>query len=187
MVHKKGIAQVNPVAAMAQEPEFKTHDKTAYPFNPVPKQPKCVKVILNSGDRIAGSTLQSARFKVNLPTTFLNRRLNLVVDSFIVSSAPNSVANLSLYPYYIRFIELRNPYSYSSMTQTTSGVILLTTGTSYFNQSPREKGGMTIVDKDFFDRQFTVDFYSPHFDTTAAAGISNSWSLVLSLWSDEEY
>jgi hypothetical protein len=187
MTKLQNISMVNPVAPMAQESDFMSHDKTSYPFKPVPKSPKCVKVILNSGDRQAGSTLQSARFKVNLPTTFLNRRLNLVVDSFIVSSAPNSVSNLALYPYYIRFIELRNPYSYSSMTQTTSGVILLTTGTSYFNQSPREKGGMTIVDKDFFDRQFTVDFHSPHFDTTAANGISNSWSLVLSLWSDEEY
>lgn len=184
---KVNISQVNSVAPMAQDlSDFKTHDKTTYPFTPVKKQPKCFKVILNSGDRQAGSTLQSARFKVNLPQTFQNRKLNLVVDSFIVASSPNSVSNLPLFPYYIRFIELRNPYSYNSMTQTTSGVILLTTGTSYFNQSPRDKGGMTIVDANLFDRQFTVDFFSPHFDTTAANGLSNAWSICLSLWDDVE-
>jgi hypothetical protein len=184
---KTNISQVNPVAPMAQDlSDFKTHDKTKYPFNPVPKQPKCVKVILNSGDRIAGSTLQSARFKVNLPTAFQNKKLNLVVDSFIVSSSPNSTANLSLFPYYIRFIELRNPYSFNSMTGTTSGVILLTTGTSYFNQAPRDKGGMTLVDANLFDRQFTLDFFSPHFDTTATGGVSNTWSIQISLWDDVE-
>lgn len=184
---KHNISQVNSVSPMAMEQtNFVTHDKTSYPFKPVKKEPKCVKVILNSGDRQAGSTLQSARFKVNLPTAFQNRKLNLVVDSFIVSSAPNSVSSLSLYPYYIRFIELRNPYSYNSMTQTTSGVILLTTGTSYFNQSPRDSGGMTLVDAALFDRQFTLDFFSPHFDTTATNGLSNAWSICLSLWDDVE-
>jgi len=186
MTYKTGISQVNSVAPLAMEPDFKTHDKTKYPFNPVPKKPKCVKIILNSGDRQAGSPLQSAKFKINLPTDFHNKKLNLVVDSFIVSSAPNSVANLALYPYYIRFMELRNPYSYSSMTQTTSGVILLTTGTSYFNNSPRESCGMTVVDSNLFDNQITVDFHSPHFDTTAAGGISNTWSLVLSIFDDVE-
>jgi hypothetical protein len=184
---KTNLPQINPVAPMALDTtDFKTHDKTKYPFTPVPKQPKCVKVILNSGDRIAGSTLQSARFRIPLPTAFQNKKLNLVVDSFIVSSSPNSVANLSLFPYYIRFIELRNPYSYNSMTGTTSGVILLTTGTSYFNNSPRDKGGMTIVDANMFDRHITVDFFSPHFDTSAAGGLANSWSLQLSCWDDVE-
>jgi hypothetical protein len=182
---KVNISQINPVAPMAMEQDFKVYEKTKYPFNPAPKQPKCVKVILNSGDRIAGSTLQSARFKVELPTTFQNKKLNLVVDSFVVASSPNSVSNLPLFPYYVRFIELRNPYSYNSMTSTTSGVILLTTGTSYFNQAPRDKGGMTLVDATLFDRQFTLDFFSPHFDITNN-GISNSWSICLSLFDDVE-
>jgi hypothetical protein len=180
MVNLKNISLVNPVAPLAMEADFKTHDKTKYPFTPAKKQPKCVKIILNSNDRQQGSTLQSAKFKINLPLEFQNKKLNLVVDSFVVSSAPNSVANLALYPYYIRFMELRNPYSYSSTTGTTSGVILLTTGTSYFNNSSRESCGMTLVDSNLFDNQITVDFMSPHFDITT--GLTNSWSLVLSVF-----
>jgi hypothetical protein len=179
------LPQVAPSAPMALNQDwFKTHDKTTYPFNPVQKRAKVVKIILNSGDRQAGSSLTSAKFKVNLPTEFQNKRLNLVVDTFVVATAPNSVSNLSLYPYYIRLIELRNPFSYYSASGTTSGMILLTTGTNFQNNSPRENGGTTLVDSTLFDRTNTVDFTSPHFDIAATNGLSNSWSIQLSLYDD---
>lgn len=177
------ISSINPVAPMAMEAEFKTHHKTSYPFNAEPKRPKCVKVLLNSGDRQSG-TLTSAQFKINLPPNFQNKRLNLVVDSFVVSSAPNSVSNLSLYPYYIRILEYKNPYSYTSSTGNTSGKFLLTTGTSYFNNTPRDVGGNTVVDTTLFDRPITIDFWSPYFDVAGANGISNPWSIAISLWDD---
>lgn len=178
------ISSINPVAPMALEAHFVTHEKQpSQPFKPESKRPKCVKVILNSGDRASGS-LTSALFNVKLPTSFQNKRLNLVVDSFVVSGSPNSVANMSLYPYYIRLAELRNPYSYSSMTSTTTGVILLTTGTTYFNNTPREAGGTTITDTTLFNRPITIELFSPHFDTSAVGGVSNPWSICLSLWDD---
>jgi hypothetical protein len=179
------IAQVNPVAPLAMEAEFKTHHKTTYPFNAEPKRAKCVKIMLNSNERQSGS-LTSAQFKVNLPTEFQNKRLNLVVDAFVVGSAPNSVSNLSLYPYWIRIAEVRNPFSYSSMTGTTSGIILLTTGASYFNNTPRESGGSTVISPTLFDRPITIEIFSPHFDTSTANGISNQWSIQLSLFDDLE-
>jgi hypothetical protein len=182
----KKLPQFVGTAPIAQEAEFKTHDKTTYPFKPVLKQPKCVKIILNSTDWQSGSTLTASRFKVNLPTEFQNTKLNLVVDSFIVSASPNSVSNLSLFPYYLRIAEYRSPYSYSSMTGTTSGVILLTTGTSYFNNSSREAGGNTLVDSTIFDRTITIEVASPHFDTAATGGVANPWSLVLSLFDNVE-
>lgn len=178
------ISAVNPVAPMAMENDFKTHEKTSYPFKPEPKRPKCVKVILNSTDRQAGSTLTRAVFNVRLPVEFQNKQLNLVVDSFVVSSSPNSVSNLSLFPYFVRIAEYRNPYSYSSTSQTTSGRILLTTGTSYFNNTPRETGGNTVVSTDLFNRPITIDIFSPHFDTSATNGVANEWSIMLSLWDD---
>lgn len=183
MKYLHNISQVNPVAPLAMEAEFKTHHKTSYPFNAEPKRPKCVKVMLNSGDRQSG-TLTSAQFKINLPTEFQNKRLNLVVDSFVVSSTPNSVTNLSLYPYYIRILEYRNPHSYTSSTGNTSGKILLTTGTSYFNNTPRDSGGSTVVNPRLFDGTITIDFWSPHFDTSATNGITNPWSIQLSLFDD---
>jgi hypothetical protein len=172
----------NSVAPPALQNEFKTHEQTKYPFTPAGKRPKCVKVILNSTDRQAGSTLTSAIFNIRLPTEFQNKKLNLVVDSFVIGTAPNSVSNLSLYPYYIRLNELRSPYSYSSATGTTSGMILLTTGTSYQNNSPRENGGVTVTDTTLFDRPVTVEFWSPHFKLSAANGITNNWSVQISLW-----
>lgn len=182
----KNLPQFVGTAPMAQEAEFKTHDKTTYPFKPVLKQPKCVKVILNSTDRQSGSTLTAARYKVNLPTEFQSKKLNLVVDSFVVASSPKNVSNLSLFPYYLRIAEYRSPYSYSSMTGTTSGVILLTTGTAYFNNSSREAGGNTLVDSTIFDRTITIEVTSPHFTMSAANGVANEWSLVLSLWDNVE-
>jgi hypothetical protein len=178
------ISLVNPVAPMAMENDFKTHEKTSYPFSPEPKRPKCVKVMLNSIDRQAGSSLTRAVFNVRLPTEFQNKQLNMVVDSFVVSSSPNSVSNLGLFPYFLRIVEYRNPFSYSSTSQTTSGRILLTTGTSYFNNTPREKGGNTVVDTTLFSRPLTFEIFSPHFDTAAANGVVNEWSVELSLWDD---
>ena len=178
------ISKVNPVAPLAQEAEFKTHEKTTYPFSPVQKRPKCVKIILNSTDKQAGSTNTRAVFNVRLPTEFQNKKLNLVVDSWIVSSAPNSVSNLSLYPYYLCIAEYRNPYSYSSTSKTTSGGVLLTTGTSYFNNTPRETGGSTVVDTTLFTRPITIEVFSPHFEITTVA--MNDWSLMLSLFDDVE-
>jgi hypothetical protein len=178
----KNLAQYAGTAPMALgQDDWKTHDKTTYPFNPVMKRPKCVKIILNSANRQAGSTLTSALFKVNLPTEFQSKNLNLVVDSFIVSTSPNAVANLSLFPYYLSIGEYRSPYSYSSATGTTTGAILLTTGTSFFNNSPRDSGGNTLVDSTIFDRSITIEITSPHFNTSAANGVANEWSLQLSL------
>lgn len=171
---------------MSMEADFKTHEKTKYPFSPEPKRPKCVKVILNSTDRQAGSDLTRAIFNVKIPTEFQNKQLNLVVDSFIVSSAPNNVSNLALYPYYVRIAEYRNPYSFSSTSQTTSGRILLTTGTTYFNNTPRENGGNTVVDPTLFTRPITIEIFSPHFNTSAVNGVANEWSICISLWDDVE-
>jgi len=182
----KNISQINPVAPMAMEADFKAMTKATYPFQPVQKRPKCVKVILNSTDRQAGSTLTRAVFNVKLPTEFQNKQLNLVVDSFVVSSSPNTVTNLGLFPYFVRIAEYRNPYSYSSTSQTTSGRILLTTGTTYFNNTPRETGGNTVVSTDMFYRPITIEIFSPHFDTSATGGVSNEWSIILSLFDDVE-
>jgi len=65
-------------------------------------------------------------------------------------------------------------------------MILLTTGTSYFNNSPRDAGGATLVDGTIFDRTITIEFVSPHFTTSATGGVANEWSLQLSLWDDVE-
>ena len=176
----------NSSVPMALQNDFKTHDKTKYPFVPeypaITKKPRCVKVILNSGDRQAGSSLTSATFKINLPLDFLNKKLNLVVDSFIVSTSPNSVSNLLLFPYYITIPQLRSQYTYHSQSGLTSGVILLTTGTSYFNNSSRETGGITITDTTMLTRPITIEFISPHFTPSATNGITNAWALSLSLW-----
>lgn len=170
---------------MSLETSFMTHDKkSTYPFSPEKKRPKCVKVILNSNDRQAGSTLTRALFNVRLPTEFQNKQLNLVVDGFIISSSPNSVSNLSLFPYFVRIAEYRNPYSYSSTSQTTSGRILLTTGTTYYNNTPREAGGNTVVDTTLFSRPITIEIFSPHFDTSSPNGVANDWSIQLSLFDD---
>lgn len=183
--HSFNLSQLDSVAPMAIGSEqFKTHDKIKYPFSPEPKRAKCVKVILNSSDRQAGSTLTSSKFKINLPTEFQNKRLNLIVDSFIVATAPNSVSNLSLYPYYIRINEYRNLYSYHSYTQTTTGMILLMTGTNYQNNSPRDIGGSCVFDTTILDRPITIELWSPHFNTSATNGVTNDWSLVLSFFDD---
>ena len=183
------LPQINPVAPMALDvTDFVTHDKRSYPFKPeypaIKRKPRCIKLILNSGDRQAGSSLTAAKFNVSLPTTFNAKRLNLLVDSFVVCTNPNSVSNLGLYPYYIRIAEFKNVFSYSSTTQTTSGNILLTTGTSYQNNAPRDSGGSTMVDVTLFQRPITLEFHSPHFDISGANGLTNSWSISLSLWDE---
>jgi hypothetical protein len=183
------LPQINPVAPMALDvTRFVTHDKTSYPFKPeypgIRRKPRCIKVLLNSTDRRQDSTLTSAKFNVSLPTTFLAKRLNLVVDSFIVAANPNPVINLHLFPYYIRIAEFKNTLSYSSATQTTSGNILLTTGTTYQNNAPRDSGGSTMVDVTLFQRPITIEFHSPHFNIAAAIGLANDWSICLSLWDE---
>lgn len=178
----KNISLIDPTAPLAQQNDFKTHEKTTYPFSPEKKRPKCVKIILNSTDRQVGSTLTRAVFNVKLPVEFQDKKLNLVVDTWIVSSSPNSVSNLSMFPYFVRIAEYRNPYSYSSTSQTTSGRILLTTGTTYFNNTPRDTGGFTVTDTSLFTRPITIEVFSPHFDTSAS--LANDWSIVISLFDD---
>ena len=190
---QKGNLPYNPknqnnARPMVLEQTWKDHDKTTFPFNPefpaIKKKGRCVKVILNSGDRESPSTLTAARFNVTLPTSFIAKRLNLVVDSFIVATAPNSVSNLSLYPYYIRIADFKNPLSWASNISGTTGMVLLTTGTTYQNNSPREVGGGTLVDTTMFSRPITIEIWSPHFDTASANGVANAWSLALSLWDE---
>jgi hypothetical protein len=183
MKQEKNLPQYVSSAPMAQQQDFVLHEKTKYPFSPEPKRPKCVKITLNSGDRASGS-LTSALFNIRLPAQFQNKQLNLVVDSFVVSSAPNSVSNLAQYPYYIRLVEYRNPHSYSSATGNTTGKILLTTGTTYFNNTPRDVGGCLVSDPTLFQRPVTIEFWSPHFDVAGANGITNAWSINLSLFDD---
>lgn len=182
MKQEKNLPQYVSSAPMAQQHDFVLHEKTKYPFNPEQKRPKCVKIMLNSGERASG-TLTSALFNIKLPASFQNTQLNLVVESFVVSSV-NGVANLLQYPYYIRIAEYRNPHSYSTATGNTTGKILLTTGTSYFNNTPRNIGGCLVADPTLFQRPITIEFWSPHFDTGGANGVSGPWSLVLSCWDD---
>lgn len=151
------------------------------PFHAERPRPRCFKMLLNSTDRFAGSPLHAASFRVSLPRSFQNKRLNLVVDSFHVASAPNGTANLSLYPYYVRIAELRSP-----MTIGNGGEILLTSGSSYHNTSPRDVGGLTVTDRTLFDRPITVEMWSPYFDVGAPGGVANNWSIQLSVYDDVE-
>ena len=177
--------QALPSAPMALEQHrFKEKGNEKMPFKPeypaVREIPRCVKVILNSADRISGSTLTQPKWKVNLPTEFIGKKMNLVVDSLIIANSPNSQPNLSLFPYYLRFTDYRSPLSFSSNTGTTSGMILLTSGLTYHNNSPRDTGGVAIVDPNIFDRLLSLEFWSPHMDM--ATSLLNAYSIQLSLY-----
>lgn len=175
----------NNARPMVLEQNFKDHNKTKYPFEPeypkVRKVPRSFKILLNSQDRDAGS-LTAATFNVTLPDTFINKRLNLVVDGIVHNTSPNANANLDLYSYHIRIAELKNPYSYCSNCKNTSSSIALCQGKTWFNHSQRDLGGATLVDATLFQRPITIEIYSPHFTTSAAGGVVNDWSLSITAY-----
>jgi hypothetical protein len=147
------------------------------------KVPRAIKIVLNSSNRARG-TLQAAEFDVRLPINadFNADRLIMVVESLVHATGPNNNANVDAFPTYVAVREFRNPYSWDSRTSGPHGVIAVTGSRNFQNSSQKDVGGATLVDRRLFDRPITIEFSSPGYDVTAAGGVTNDWSLVLSLW-----
>jgi hypothetical protein len=169
---------------MALHENFSEMDKKTTPFAPaypaVQKKERTFKVILNSADRLSGG-LTNPQFYVQLPDTFLSKRLKIVVESMLIATAPNSSTNLDVYPYMVSIRELRNPYSWESTQKGTHGTILVAQTRNFQNSSSTSTACSTMCDRTLFMRPITIDVTSPYFSVTSANGLTNDWSLVLSI------
>lgn len=187
MYNRPTVSQrISPCTPMAQHIENKDHDKQKLPFAPeypkVLKKPRTFKIILNSADRINSSTLTEATFYVRLPDTFTSDKLNLTVEGFFHAVSPNDNTNLEKYPWMVRLVNLNNPYSYGSATNSPTNIIAVCQSRNYVNTAQKDIGGATMVDKRFFDQPITIKLDSPYFTTTAAGGVSNPWTVVLNVY-----
>lgn len=182
--HSYNLSHYNPVAPMAIQENFKD-DAPKIPYSPdKPNKERCFKVILNSQDRLDSSILTQPKFKINLPDTFKSKRLNIVVDTLVHNTAPNVNTNLEAYSWSLSIREFRNPYSYNSSTGNTHGTILVAQTRNYQNNTPRDIGGMTLVDRNIFDRAINLEFTSPHFVVTGDSGLLNDYTIVMSIYDD---
>lgn len=151
----------------------------AYPA--IRKKPRAFKILLNSYDR-EGGTLQAPVFRVNLPDTFIAKRLYLSVDTLVHATLPASNTNVDLYPTMVTIRELRNPYSWSSTSKQPHGVLQVTGTRNFQNAQPRDESSCTVVDRTLFDRPITVELTSAYYNVTGTNGIANDWSVMLSVW-----
>lgn len=164
--------------------------KSAQPSQPsnAAGRPRPFKVTLHSAHRAAGSTLQSAAYSVRLPAEFTRRsgaRLAITVESFIMAAGPNAYANVDAYPYQIALKELASPLVFSTPAQQAAGILATSVGRNYYGSVPRDwTNGVACVDPTLFDRPVTVLLTSPYFDTAAAGGISNEYTLTLVVYDD---
>lgn len=158
--------------------------RRAFAAKDMRKVPRAIKIVLNSANRENNSSLTSAVFNVRLPINadFNADRLIMVVESLVHATGPNNNTNLEQFPTHVSIAEFRNPYSWDSSTKGPHGIIAVTGSRNYQNSSQKDLGGATLVDRRLFDRPICVTFTSPNYDTTAANGVTNNWTLVLSLW-----
>jgi hypothetical protein len=165
------------------EPFLTGHRSGPPRFRDMRKEPRAIKVVLDSASTRRG-TLTAAEFDVRLPINddFRSDKVIVVVESIVHATGPQNNANVDAYPTYVSIHELRNPYSWDSRTNAPHGIIAVTGSRNYQNSSQKDLGGATLVDRTLFDRPVTLRFTSPHYDTTAAGGVSNNWTVVLSLW-----
>jgi hypothetical protein len=150
------------------------------------KVPRALKIVLNSANREAGSPLHAAVFNVRLPINadFNADRMIMVVESLVHAVVPNNNTNIDIFPTHVSIREFRNPYSWESSTQGPHGIIAVTGSRNFQNSSQKDLGGATLVDRRLFDRPITIDFTSPLYNTSAANGVTNDYTLVLSLWDE---
>ena len=163
---------------------FTQMEKSTTPFAPafpkVQQRQRTFKVILNSADRLSGG-LTNPQFYVQLPDTFLSKRLKIVVESMLVATSPNSSVNLDAYPYFVSIRELRNPYSWESTQKGTHGIILAAQTRNYQTSSSTSTACSTVCDRTLFLRPITIDITSPYFTIGGANGLTNDWSIVMSI------
>jgi hypothetical protein len=104
---------------MFQNKNFTTRNKTVTPFNPSTQSfDKTYSILLNSADRIAGSTAE-ATFKVDLPDNFQTNNLEIELHSFLVKNpvgCSNSIINVEM-------SGVQNPFSYSSTNKGTHQIL----------------------------------------------------------------
>jgi hypothetical protein len=157
--------------------------KQAFAGKDMKKVPRAIKIVLNSANRDSGS-LTEAMFNIRLPINaeFNADRLIMVVESLVHATGPNNNTNIDVFPTHVAISEFRNPYSWESRTKGPHGIIAVTGSRNYQNSSQKDLGGATLVDRRLFDRPITITFTSPNYTTSAANGVSNDWTLVLSLW-----
>lgn len=170
-----------PMEMMQNNSEMEKKMPAFHPTYPaIKKKQRTARIVLRGADRLSGS-LSSAQFYVQLPDTFISKRLKVVVESFLVATAPLSSTNLETYPYCINIRELKNPYSYESTNKGTHGIIACLQTRNFQNASTSSTACSTLVDRDVFQRPITIDISSTYFDVTAANGLSNGWTLVLAI------
>lgn len=154
----------------------------------VRKRPRAIRVILNSADR-EGGTLQAPQFKLHLPSAFDAKRVYVTMVRFMMAEEPNTYANVNQYPTFIGIRELMDPWSWSSSSGQPHGILcLIGTNFQMNNPNPAGEAGAAVADRTMFDRPITVELTSSYYDVTAADGVSNEWSIELSIWdAGEDY
>ena len=160
------------------------------PPSNVQKRPRAFRLTLHSIHRAAGSTLQAATFNVRLPAEFTQQRgsrIALLVETFVMASTPNPTGSAEAFPYQIGIRELSSPYSFQTPSTQAGGVLATVVGRAVNTAAPRDhSNAVTCNDPTLFDRPVTITFMSPYFDTAAAGGISNEWSLSLVVYDDAQ-
>lgn len=172
--HTHGLSDINPVAPAAINAEFKTHDKTSYPFKRTRDFPKYHKLILRSTDKQSG-TNESATFNIKLPNTF-SRDAVLVPESFFMENEDSSA--LATVPYSVHLRQLMQPNSYSSATGNATDVLFTTAGYSYINSAQTSSWGIPILNGGFFNNNMLTIYFSSTYSNFTH---TNDWTLTLAV------
>jgi hypothetical protein len=178
-----GLPHLSPSAPLALDMTdvlFQRKNNEKLKFEDERKKPRCFKIILNSSDRLDNSTLTKARFKIDLPTQFYSKKLNVMVDSLLHATTPNTNTALESNPWFLSIDEFRNPFSWYSATKNSHGMLLACQQRSYQSSTPPDEGSATLVDGNIFGTPIHLSFSSPHFDITTS--VTNPWTVVLSIW-----
>ena len=170
--HDKNLSQFIPSAPMAQQENFKTHEKTSYPFKQSPDFPKFYKVVLRSNDKISG-TNDNAVFNITLPNDFKEHAVCCVESLYLKGSG----TDIATTPYSCHIRELITPNSYQSSNGLASDVILSNVGYSYKNNVAVGSAGVPILNASFFNAR-TVNVYF----TSPSAITIGDWILTLVLY-----
>ena len=171
MKHDFNIAQVAPSSAHALINEFKTHDKTSYPFHKSKEYQRFFKVVLRSDDKISG-TNDNALFNIVFPQDFKDHAV-CVAESFYVKGSGNALATT---PYSCHIRELLHPNSYQSSNGLATDVIFTTIGYSYKTPANTTSVGCPILNGGFFNNRQINVYFTAQDDISS---VVDDWILTL--------
>lgn len=153
----------------------KPHHETAPVSRPFPQ---FYRIILRSKDRVAGSTRNNAVFHNVTISERLKCPTVLFVESFSMENKDSGAYTNEVLE--MRLTGLPQPRTWDSTTQTTTDLLAVVSGYTYYHSSPNSDSvGIPITDPNQFQNS-SINIYFRKADSTPFADdFAGDWTLVL--------